>query len=89
MIALIQLTPPRLQLLNTYRNVLALVLMQVVFEHLGSHIRNGEAYHTGCIPFYKHFQTAVKSCSQGGVRGGAAPLFYPLWHLEVENLLST
>ena len=54
---------------------------------LGSPIRNGEAYHTGCISFYKHFQTAVKSCSQGGVRGGAATLFYPLWHLEVENLL--
>ncbi|MDN3650981.1 class 1a ribonucleoside-diphosphate reductase subunit alpha [Reinekea marina] len=54
---------------------------------IGSPIRNGEAYHTGCIPFYKHFQTAVKSCSQGGVRGGAATLFYPLWHLEVEDLL--
>ncbi|WP_426416486.1 class 1a ribonucleoside-diphosphate reductase subunit alpha [Aestuariirhabdus sp. LZHN29] len=54
---------------------------------LGSPIRNGEAFHTGCIPFFKHFQTAVKSCSQGGVRGGAATLFYPLWHLEVESLL--
>jgi len=54
---------------------------------LGSTIRNGEAFHTGCIPFYKLFQTAVKSCSQGGVRGGAATLFYPLWHLEVESLL--
>ena len=54
---------------------------------LGSPIRGGEAFHTGCIPFYKHFQTAVKSCSQGGVRGGAATLFYPIWHLEVENLL--
>jgi len=54
---------------------------------LGSPIRNGEAFHTGCIPFYKYFQTAVKSCSQGGVRGGAATLFYPLWHLEIENLL--
>ncbi len=54
---------------------------------LGSTIRNGEAFHTGCIPFFKHFQTAVKSCSQGGVRGGAATLFYPLWHLEVESLL--
>ncbi|ACT12151.1 ribonucleoside-diphosphate reductase subunit alpha [Pectobacterium aroidearum] len=54
---------------------------------LGSPIRGGEAFHTGCIPFYKHFQTAVKSCSQGGVRGGAATLFYPLWHLEVESLL--
>ena len=54
---------------------------------LGSPIRGGEATHTGCIPFYKHFYTAVKSCSQGGVRGGAATLFYPLWHLEVEDLL--
>ena len=54
---------------------------------LGSSIRGGEAFHTGCIPFYKYFQTAVKSCSQGGVRGGAATVFYPLWHLEVESLL--
>ena len=53
----------------------------------GSEIRGGEALHTGVIPFYKHFQTAVKSCSQGGVRGGAATLFYPFWHLEVESLL--
>lgn len=54
---------------------------------LGSPIRGGEAFHTGMIPFIKHFQTAVKSCSQGGVRGGAATLFYPIWHLEVESLL--
>ena len=33
------------------------------------------------------FQAAVKSCSQGGVRGGAATLYYPLWHLEVEDML--
>ncbi|XBC39894.1 MAG: class 1a ribonucleoside-diphosphate reductase subunit alpha [Buchnera aphidicola (Chaetogeoica yunlongensis)] len=54
---------------------------------LGSPIRNGETFHTGCIPFYKHFQSAVKSCSQGGIRGGAATIFYPIWHLEIENLL--
>jgi ribonucleoside-diphosphate reductase alpha chain len=54
---------------------------------IGSTIRGGEAFHTGMIPFIKYFQTAVKSCSQGGVRGGAATLFYPLWHLEVESLL--
>lgn len=54
---------------------------------LGSPIRGGEAQHTGCIPFFKMFQAAVKSCSQGGVRGGAATLFYPMWHLEVESLL--
>ncbi len=54
---------------------------------MGSEIRQGEAVHTGCIPFYKYFQSAVKSCSQGGVRGGSATLFYPLWHLEIESLL--
>ena len=54
---------------------------------LGSEIRKGEAIHTGVIPFWKMFQAAVKSCSQGGIRGGAATLFYPIWHLEVESLL--
>ena len=54
---------------------------------INSPIRNGDATHTGVIPFYKMFQASVKSCSQGGVRGGAATLHYPLWHLEVEDLL--
>lgn len=54
---------------------------------LGSEIRGGEAVHTGIIPFLKYFQTAVKCCSQGGVRGGAASVFWPLWHLEAESLL--
>jgi ribonucleoside-diphosphate reductase alpha chain len=54
---------------------------------LGSPIRNGDAYHTGVIPFYKMFQAATRSCSQGGVRNGAATLYYPIWHLEVEDLL--
>lgn len=54
---------------------------------LGSPIRTGDATHTGVVPFYKLFQAAVKSCSQGGVRGGAATLYYPVWHLEVEDLL--
>ena len=54
---------------------------------LGSPIRSGDTTHTGVIPFYKLFQAAVKSCSQGGVRGGAATLYYPIWHLEVEDLL--
>jgi len=54
---------------------------------LGSPIRNGDAYHTGVVPFYKLFQAATRSCSQGGVRNGAATLYFPLWHLEVEDLL--
>jgi ribonucleoside-diphosphate reductase alpha chain len=54
---------------------------------VGSPIRNGDASHTGVVPFYKLFQSAVKSCSQGGVRGGAATLYYPIWHYEIEDLL--
>lgn len=54
---------------------------------LGSPIRDGEARHTGLLPFLKLFESSVKSCSQGGVRGGAATTFFPLWHLEIESLL--
>lgn len=54
---------------------------------IGSEIRGGEANHTGIIPFIKLFKAAVKSCSQGGVRGGAATLYYPGWHFEVPDLL--
>lgn len=44
---------------------------------VGSKVRNGQTSHTGCIPFYKLFQSAVKSCSQGK---HTSPLF-----LEIEN----
>lgn len=54
---------------------------------IGSPIRNGDTSHTGVIPFYKLFQASVKSCSQGGVRGGAATLYYPIWHLEAQEML--
>ena len=54
---------------------------------IGTPIRKGDAYHTGIIPFYKMFQAATKSCSQGGVRGGAATIYYPIWHYEAEDLL--
>jgi len=54
---------------------------------LGSPIRNGDAYHTGVTPFLKLFQAATRSCSQGGVRNGAATAYYPLWHLEIEDML--
>ena len=54
---------------------------------LGSSINGGHATHTGVIPFFKLFQSSVKSCSQGGVRGGAATLYYPIWHYEIEDML--
>lgn len=52
-----------------------------------SAVRNGDVSHTGVRPFYKHFQTAVNSCNQGGIRKGSATLHFPLWHLEIEDLL--
>jgi len=54
---------------------------------IGSPVRNGDTSHTGVIPFFKTFQAATRSCSQGGVRNGAATLYYPLWHYEVEDLM--
>jgi len=54
---------------------------------LGSPIRGGQAYHTGVTPFFKLFQSAVNSCSQGGVRKGSATLYYPCWHYEIEDML--
>lgn len=54
---------------------------------MGSKIRNGQAFHTGLLPFIKKFASTVKCCSQGGVRGGAATFFYPLWHRECPDLL--
>lgn len=53
----------------------------------GSEIRGGEAYHTGFFPFWKMFAAAVKSCSQGGLRGGAATLFFPAWHKDFEAMI--
>ena len=54
---------------------------------IGSRIGDGSVIHTGLVPFLKYFQAAVKSCSQGGVRGGAATVYLPIWHLEFEHLI--
>ena len=53
----------------------------------GARVGDGSIVHTGLIPFLKYFQAAVKSCSQGGVRGGAATVYLPLWHYEFEDLV--
>ena len=47
-----------------------------------SEIRGGDAEHTGGIPFIRLMQSAVKSCSQGGVRGGAVTIHFPVWTYE-------
>lgn len=54
---------------------------------VGSPVRNGDAVTTGVIPYYRVWQDSVKSCSQGGVRGGSATLYFPWFHGEVEELI--
>lgn len=53
----------------------------------GQKVRNGDAVTTGVIPFAKYFNGALKSCSQGAVRGASATFNYPIWHLEFERLI--
>lgn len=53
----------------------------------GQAVRNGDAVTTGILPFSKLFAAALKSCSQGSVRGASATFNYPVWHLEFETLI--
>lgn len=54
---------------------------------LGSPIRGGEIMHTGMIPFLKKFFGDLRSCSQGGIRNASATVFYPIWHLQFDDLI--
>jgi len=54
---------------------------------VGSPIRNGEVTHTGIVPFVKYFNSALKSCNQGGVRNSSGTFYYPMWHFEYEDLI--
>lgn len=53
----------------------------------GSKVGDGSVVHTGIIPFIRMYQSVIKSCSQGGVRGGAATVNFPIWHLEAPELI--
>lgn len=55
---------------------------------VGSNIGHGEKIHTGVLPFLKYAVGGLKSCSQGGVRGGSATVYFPLWHWEIESILT-
>ena len=54
---------------------------------INSRIRGGEVQHTGGIPFLKKFESTVKCCTQNGVRGGSATVHFPIWHLEIEDII--
>ena len=54
---------------------------------MNSPIRGGEVIHTGLIPYLKNFESAVKSTSQNGLRGGSATVHIPFWHYEIEDIM--
>ena len=54
---------------------------------INSRIRGGEVQHTGVIPFLKKFEATVKCCTQNGVRGGSATVYFPIWHQEIEDII--
>ena len=54
---------------------------------INSPIRGGEVIHTGVIPYLKNFESAVKSTSQNGLRGGSATVHIPFWHYEIEDVM--
>ncbi|AJQ20902.1 ribonucleotide reductase of class Ia (aerobic), alpha subunit [Salmonella phage vB_SentM_Phi_10] len=54
---------------------------------IGSPIRKGEMVHTGLVPFIKYLTGALKSCSQGGIRGGSATCYVPIWHYQFDDVV--
>lgn len=55
---------------------------------INSPIRNGEVSHTGVVPFLKWYESTVKSCHQNGIRGGGATVNFPIWHMEIEDIIT-
>jgi ribonucleoside-diphosphate reductase alpha chain len=54
---------------------------------INSKIRGGEVQHTGIVPFLKKFESTVRCCTQNGIRGGSATVYFPIWHQEIEDIL--
>lgn len=54
---------------------------------INAKIRGGEVQHTGVVPFLKKFEATVRCCTQNGIRGGSATVFFPIWHQEIEDIL--
>jgi ribonucleoside-diphosphate reductase alpha chain len=54
---------------------------------INSKVRNGAINHSGVTPFYRLLESAINSCSQGGVRKGSATVHFTIWHPEILTLL--
>jgi len=53
----------------------------------GSLIRGNRGVSNGTIPFIKIFESVVSSFNQMGLRKGACAVYYPFWHMDVEDLV--
>jgi ribonucleoside-diphosphate reductase alpha chain len=54
---------------------------------INSKIRGGEVVHTGVVPFLKKLESTVRCCTQNGIRGGSATVYFPIWHQEIEDII--
>lgn len=54
---------------------------------IGSPVKNGTILHPGVVPFLKITEANTKAWQKNGIRGGSATVTFPIWHLEIENIL--
>jgi ribonucleoside-diphosphate reductase alpha chain len=54
---------------------------------IGTEIRGGETVHPGVIPFLKIIEGNVKAWQQASLRGGSATTTFPIWHLQIEDII--
>ena len=50
-------------------------------------VKNGTILHPGVVPFLKIAEANTKAWQKNGVRGGSATVNFPIWHLEIENIV--
>lgn len=74
--------------LNTYASKRAGIGVDVGrIRAVNSKVGVGEISHTGVIPFYRQFESALKSVAQGGIRGASATLYTPIFHYEIQDIV--
>lgn len=61
--------------------------LHAVLRAEGAGVSGNTKTHTGIRPFWRVLQSNVQSCSQGGIRPGAATMNWPFFHFEFENLI--
>jgi len=54
---------------------------------IGASVANGTVKHSGIVPIYKWYESAVKAFSQGS-RGGGATTYNFFWNWEIEKILT-